>query len=144
MINFDEIEGMHNQMDQLFKALFRETPLLGHGQGRYIPRARLPLCDVREGETSVLCAIELPGIDKKDIDLSISNDHIEVKVEQIVEKQDKQEQAIMHSSKSLKFYRAIPLPVTVNAEQATATYKDGVLRIEMPKIVPARKKIEIQ
>ncbi len=107
--------------------------------------ARSALANVRETGESVLARFEIPGVDKKDIELNIKDDSIEVKAFKTFENQAKDKKCETKSCKSVKFYKAIGLPASVNPDKATASYKDGVLRVEMPKIEANKsKKIEIQ
>lgn len=94
---------------------------------------RLPVADLYETESSVIATFELPGVEKEEIQLDVTEDRIEVKVEKKAEKE-------------INFYGALPMPKDVVAENAEATYKNGILRIEIPKAKKqdSRKRIEIR
>ena len=97
---------------------------------------RRPLTDLQETEKEVKIHYEIPGVDKKDIQLSITGNQIEVSVEK--------KQEIGHRREYTRFYRRTTLPVEVVSDKATATYKDGILEVTMLKSEkPKRGKIEI-
>jgi len=93
---------------------------------------RMPLTDVRETESKVIAYFELPGAKKKDIDLSIIDRKIVVKVQNKVEDEN-----------SNQFCRRILLPKNVIEDDATATYENGILKVEIPKLKKVVKKIQI-
>ncbi|MDD5086941.1 MAG: Hsp20/alpha crystallin family protein [Candidatus Nanoarchaeia archaeon] len=144
---FDEMRAMQEEMDRLFGRVFRTRPMLE--QSRDIKTAdhfRSPIADIKETDNSVIARFELPGADKKDIELNVTDDYIEVKSEKRSEK--KQEKMGYHSYESMskQFYRRVPLPSNVvKADAAKANYKDGVLKIEIPKQKAIeKKKIKIE
>lgn len=107
---------------------------------------RAPLCDIQETDNNVIASIEVPGARKEDIDLEVSNDELEVTVERKSEKERKEKEGYTYASTSTSYYRRIPLPVETESEKATATYRDGMLRIEIPKSERRKtnwKKVEI-
>ena len=106
---------------------------------------RTPRCDMCETEKSVITTFELPGVDKKDIELNIHSDAIEVKVERKVEKEVKGKESYSYFSSNDSFYRSVPLPKSVDPSKATAEFKNGVLKIEVPKSKEQRtKRLEIK
>ena len=108
--------------------------------------SRLPIADLFETEGSVAATFELPGVEKEKIQLDVTEDRIEVKVEKKAEKESEEKGTYSYEMKSHSFYGALPMPKGVDAENAEASYKNGVLRIEIPKIKPqdTRKRIEIK
>ncbi|NTV23174.1 MAG: Hsp20/alpha crystallin family protein [Nanoarchaeota archaeon] len=130
---FDELERMHEEMDRLFTANFgpSQRKMLGYG-GTMQPvkaGARVPVCHLHETESAIVAAFELPGVEKKDIDLHVGDKSIELKVESETKKEDRN----MSSYSRQSYFRTIPLPKEVMADKAQAEYKDGVLRVEIPK-----------
>ena len=107
---------------------------------------RIPVAHVYETESSVIAAFELPGAEKEDIELSITDEAIEVKskrnAKEKTEGQNKHENEIT----SPKFYGIIPLPSEVVTENIDASFKNGMLRVEMPKAKKQelKKRIEIK
>ena len=147
---FDEIRRMHEEMDRLFGRAFGRTGLLEHGKGKELSKYegfRVPVADVKETENSVTASIEIPGVEKKDIELNVTENSIEVKVEKKAEKEVKEKGSYSYEAKSHSFYRALPLPAEVKSSEAKADYKNGILRVEIPKVKVLevkKKKIEIE
>ncbi len=141
---FDELDRMHQEMDRLFRRSFfgEERPMLEHkgdkgSKTEIAPwkAARAPVCHMHETETKIIAAFELPGVDKSDIELNVNERTIDLKVESKTEKkhEDREKGAYSYAMQSQSFYRSVPLPKEVSAEKAVAEYKDGVLRVELPK-----------
>jgi HSP20 family protein len=147
---FDEIRRMHEEIDKMFYRAFRggaDAPLMKGMQAlEPYKDARIPVADCRETEGSVIASIELPGVEKKDIKLNISDDAIEVKVEKKHEAETKEKRVYKYESSSRQFYRRLPLPANVDSSKASAEYNNGMLRIEVPKlqISDKRRQIEIK
>ena len=109
---------------------------------RQINESRIPKSHITETETKVIAAFELPGVDKKDIELNVTNDFIEVKThtKQQRRQEDKEKGTYSYEVSSMNFYRRLPVPINVEADKAQAEYKDGMLRIEIPKKEISRQK----
>jgi HSP20 family protein len=145
---FDEVRKMHEEMDRIFGRVFgaRMLPHKGIELEKY-KDFRMPLSDLKETDNKVIATFEIPGANKEDIDLNITENSIEVKAEQKTEKEIKEKGRYSYESRSHSFYRALPLPAEVKAEDAEARYKDGILKVEIPKVkkLEARKKkIEVK
>lgn len=145
MINpFDEMNRMTEEINRIFNGRFPSIRLISK-QGNELAKQdsiRMPVSDIRETESSVLATFELPGADKKDIDLNITDEMIEVKVGKKTENEVKDKKSYRFESKTSHFYRALPLPAEVDSDHATAIYKDGILKVQIPKVkkIEAKKK----
>jgi HSP20 family protein len=106
--------------------------------------SRIPVTDVVETENSVIATFELPGVEKQNIQLNVTEDTVEVKVEKKAEKEIKDKETYSYEMRSQSFYSALPLPAEVVAENADASYKNGILRVEIPKAKKHTKNIEIK
>ncbi|MDO3378296.1 Hsp20/alpha crystallin family protein [Geoalkalibacter halelectricus] len=105
-----------------------------------------PAVDVAETDKEVLVTAELPGLDEKDIDVSLSGGYLSIRGEKKAEKENKEEQYYRKESYYGSFQRTIPLPAEVVEDQVEATYKKGMLKVKLPKSPAAqkeRKKISI-
>ncbi len=144
---FDEMYRMYEEMDRFFNRAFRSSrPLIeSKEKGKSLTKKdfRMPIADIKETEKNVLATFELPGADKKDIELNITDDRIEVKVEKKEEREVKDKGSYIYSSASSHFYRSLPIPAEVNPEKAKASYKNGILRIEVPKTKKLQKSKKI-
>ena len=118
----------------------------GKGLAKY-SGFRVPVDDIKETENSVIASVEVPGVEKKDIELNVTENSIEVKVEKKAEKEVKEKGSYSYKSRSHSFYRALPLPAEVKSSEAKAEYKNGVLTVEIPKVKKLeakKKKIRIE
>ncbi len=139
---FDEMERMSEQMNEIFGGMLMPAQALiarpQHKQLCAMPRSAL--ADVKETATSVVAAFEIPGIDKKDIEINLTEDSLEVKAykELSCKTKDKEE------CRSIRFYRNIALPSKVVPSGAKASYTNGILRVEAAKTKETQKvKVEI-
>ncbi len=83
---------------------------------------------------------ELPGIDPKDIDISLNEGVLTIKGEKKQEKEEKEEGYHLIERSYGSFTRSIRLPREIQNEKISASYKNGVLRITLPKTEEAKKK----
>ncbi|MBC7360089.1 HSP20 family protein [Desulfacinum infernum DSM 9756] len=108
-------------------------------------RPIVPAFDISETDDKIVVKADLPGVDVKDLDISIANNVLTVKGEKKQEKEEKGESYHRIERRFGSFARSITLPVDVKAEGVEAVYRDGVLRIEIPKAESSRpKKIEVK
>jgi HSP20 family protein len=137
---FEELWRMQKRMDELFEQGY-DVPLLAYGpEGKVLAKKdspsgiwRSPRCSLCETENSIQAAFELPGVDKKDIQLNVTDESIEVKVEKKQEKEVKGKDSYSYQSAMQSFYRHIPLSKKVDSSKVKASYKDGVLKLDIPK-----------
>jgi HSP20 family protein len=137
---FDEIRRMQEEMDRMFGDFYgrQYRPMLGPGkaivrraEGDSYPREAL--CDIQETDKEVVVTAELPGMDKGDISVDVTSDAIEVKAEKKREEKEEHEGVRSYASYYSGFHRTLPLPSSVDADKAKATYHNGVLEITLPK-----------
>ena len=109
------------------------SSLISPGWGSDIERSMWsPQIDVSQRGNDLVIHADLPGLTKDDINVDIEDDQIILRGERRDER-EQNEQGIYHSERSYgSFYRAIPLPRGVDAEQANATFQNGVLEITVP------------
>jgi HSP20 family protein len=96
-----------------------------------------PTLDAFESNGQLVIHAELPGVDKKDIHVSIADGDLIIEGERKSESEVKEKDYYRMERSSGSFYRRLPLPEGVKADQIQAEYKDGVLDIRMPKAGPA-------
>jgi HSP20 family protein len=121
---------------------FREFNTLGERMGNFLGRnweapmsttAWNPAVDIFENDNDIVIKAELPGLNAKDIELRIENNVLLLKGERRFEKETKEENYHRVEREYGAFSRAFSLPVAVDGEKVTAEYKDGVLKIVLPK-----------
>ena len=107
--------------------------------------ALTPAFDISETDDKIIIRADLPGVDVKDLDISVANNILTVKGEKRQEREEKGESYHRIERRFGSFARSIALPAEVKAEEIDAYYKDGVLRLEIPKAESAkRRRIEIK
>ena len=111
---------------------------------------REPLVDILDNGKALQLVAELPGIEKKDIEVSIDGQSLSIRAKSGFEAKEKKKGKgyYYHERGYQSFYRAIPLPVEVAAEKASAEFKNGILKVTIPKKhqekAPKGHKIEIK
>ena len=121
---------------------FRELGTLNERMGGFLGRnweapfstpAWNPSVDIFENDNEVVIKAELPGMNAKDIEVKLENNVLVLKGERRFEKEAKEENYHRVEREYGTFSRSFSLPVAVNADKVTAEYKDGILRIVLPK-----------
>jgi HSP20 family protein len=99
-----------------------------------------PALDAFEDKDKYIVSVELPGMKKEDISVSVHDGVLTVSGERKAEKDSKD--GLVHRTERYygKFTRSVSLPATVHSEKVSAAYKDGVLTVEVPKAEEARPK----
>ncbi len=98
--------------------------------------------DVVETDKAIEVSIELPGMEMKDIDVTVTHDMLTVKGEKKVERQEEKKGYYLSERSYGAIYRTIPLPPGVDGEQAEASFKNGVLTIKLPQTPEAQAKVK--
>jgi len=135
---FTDLMDIRNEMDRLLSDTFRAFD----GGEKYGWR---PAIDIEEGENEFIVTAELPGINKEDVNISITDNQLTVSGE-IGETRDVQEKNY-HVKERVrgKFSRSVALPTTIDSNNTEASYEDGILKIRLPKAEEAKpKQIEIK
>ncbi|NOY62734.1 MAG: Hsp20/alpha crystallin family protein [Gammaproteobacteria bacterium] len=100
---------------------------------------RTPKVDVVERDDSIVVRAELPGVDRDNLDISLTEDSVTIsattKQESTKEEGDYHRREISQGT----FSRTVALPAAVQGDQAKASFKDGVLELVLPKAAPAKR-----
>lgn len=102
------------------------------------PRWGLLAAEVRDEPQRVVVRIEAPGMSEEDFDIEVHKDALVVRGEKRVQREESQGDFFVMECAYGSFERAIALPAVVDDERAKATYRRGVLRIELAKRAAAR------
>jgi len=131
-----ELETMRGEMDRLWESFFEGRP----GRRRADEGGWLPSVDVSETKNDVVVQVELPGMNPKDLDISLSDGSIVIKGEKKQEKEEKEENYHFVERSYGRFIRTVHLPREVKHDKVSASYKDGVLKVVLPKSEEAKTK----
>ncbi|GAB4287477.1 MAG: Hsp20/alpha crystallin family protein [Coriobacteriia bacterium] len=132
---FGEVLSMQRELDRLVRRF-------GVGGGSDSPSSAapwMPRIDVRtEGDDMVVYA-ELPGLEREDIDVSVTDGVLTIKGERKAESEQKGQGWLIRERSYGAFERSLALPESVDADAIQADYHDGVLEVHVPKAAEALK-----
>lgn len=107
--------------------------------------ARVPRVDVIDRDNDLLLRAEIPGVDKKDLEISVADDSVTIKGATHYEEKEEKEEYFRREITHGAFARTVALPATVDAEKAKAEFSEGILELTLPKVERAkRRKIPIE
>jgi len=134
---FAEIERMTRKMNSIFSDINRRMfgPHRGLMEmGKKVFRA--PNYDIRETKNEIICRIELPGVDKRNIRIKTTDNALIVDAQAREEHKNEREGFASYSSSYSGFRRVIPLPARIVKQQGNAKYENGILTIRLKKAEP--------
>ena len=107
----------------------------------------MPQVDVADTDKEIKVSVELPGLDDKDVEVSLTKETLTIKGEKKEEKEEKGKDYYRSERSFGSFTRTIPLPFEIDAEKAEASFKKGVLTVSLPKtkrVISETKKVAIK
>ncbi|MBE3557246.1 MAG: Hsp20/alpha crystallin family protein [Firmicutes bacterium] len=125
---WDEFDRFREQMWEFMNSPFQR---MASSQG--------PSVDVYETGDSVVVKADLPGVDPKDVDLQVYDDHVVLRAQIRQETEVEEDNFYRRERYQGSLHREIPLDVPVEPEKAEATFKNGVLELRIPKAASASK-----
>jgi HSP20 family protein len=129
-----ELARVQNEMNQLFDQLSGEEG--GWMQGlRYAPSI-----EMEETDNEIILKLETPGMEAKDLDIDVTDDTVTIRGERKTESKTEEKNLIRSEFHYGKFERRVQLPAPVKNTEAKAEYKDGLLRLVIPKAEATEKK----
>jgi HSP20 family protein len=99
---------------------------------------QVPSLDIVDGDNDVVIRAELPGVEKKDLDVSLIDRTLTIKGSTRKEEKEEKKNYFRQEIKTGSFSRSVLLPADVNAAKAEATFKGGLLELKLPKTKPAK------
>jgi HSP20 family protein len=106
-----------------------------------------PRTDIAETDNALEVSVELPGIDQKEVDISLTDNSLTIQGEKKSEREESKKGYHLSERSYGSFYRSIPLPSGVDTDKASAEFKNGILTVTLPKTQEALsrvKKIEVK
>jgi HSP20 family protein len=132
-----DFSTLQDRMNRIFRESFNpESPEEAVTTANFAPPV-----DVYEDEHNITLKIEVPGIDEKDINVSIENNTLTVRGERRFEKDEKEENFHRVERMYGSFTRSFTMPNTVDPEEVSAHYEKGVLKIRLAKKAEAKPKL---
>ena len=136
-----DLFGIQREMNRMFDSMFRfdtrdeDTAFT----------AWTPAVDIAEHDDEYVVKVELPGVNKDDVKITIESNVLTLRGEKKQEKETKKENHHRIERSYGSFQRSFTLPTTVKSDKIDAVYKDGVLQIALPKAEEAKpKQIEVK
>ncbi len=129
---------LQREMNNVFESFWNrfgrfDWPAWGGGEAK---------SDVVATDNAIEVSIELPGMEMKDIEVSVANDLLTVKGEKKIERKEEKKGYYLSERSYGAIYRTIPLPPGVDGEKAQASFKNGVLTIKLPQTPEAQAKVK--
>ena len=144
---FTLMRRLSDEMERIFEESWgpRRLPRLLHGfelgESRWTPNV-----EVFERKGELVVRADLPGLTKDEIKVEIADNDLVIQGERKEEKEQKEKGYYASERAYGSFYRSIPLPEGIKADEARAAFKDGVLEITMPAKTPEKhgRRLEIK
>jgi HSP20 family protein len=133
----DPFRDIQNEMNRLFDRFLGRGPATTTGTDR---QTWVPVVDMYETNDELILSFELAGVREKDISLSVTGDLLTVKGEREFNPQLRDDNYLHTERVYGKFERSVRLLTPVQADRVSATYRDGVLEVRLPKTDEVRPK----
>lgn len=147
--SLEEFDRMMDRMDRFMD----ELPPRGWWRGpdwRSLSRlapfgGRTPRVDVIDRDEELVIEAELPGVNKEDLEVSMGQNAVTIAAKTSREEKEEKGDYYRREMSRGSFTRTVPLPVEVDGSRAKATFKDGIVRLVLPKTEPAkRRRIKVE
>jgi HSP20 family protein len=129
--------NLSQELERLFGPRLADTDRSERGG---CPTAFTPALELREDADSYQVGVELPGVDKKDVEVTLHDGVLSISGERKQETEAKEGTYVRTERSYGRYQRQVSLPQAVDAGAIKATYKDGVLTITLPKTAEAKPK----
>ncbi|MFT5727892.1 MAG: HSP20 family protein [Desulforhopalus sp.] len=133
------VPNVFSEMDDMVKKTWFDFPF--HNLQEDMDISWSPRLDVSETENSLEIVADLPGMEKKDISVTLAENLLIIKGEKKEEKESKDKRYLTIERRCGSFYRAVRLPLEVESDKIEATFKDGVLTLSLPKSKESKQKV---
>ncbi len=135
LASFREFDRMSREIDR-----FWDSFLEGRLRSPLEENEWLPSLDIAETKNELVVKAEVPGVDPKNIDISLSEGVLTIIGEKKQEKEEKEADYRLVERSYGAFTRSVQLPKEVQSDKLSASYKDGILKITLPKSEEAKRK----
>lgn len=139
---FQQLADFERGLERFFS---RPTEMTGNGGEPIAGELWEPLTDITEDDKEFLVKVELPEMKKEDVKVTVENGTLKISGERKAEKEEKTKKYHRIERSYGSFLRAFTLPDTADGSKVSADYKDGILKVHLPKTAEARSKaIEVK
>ena len=140
IIRWDPFKDMMTLRDKMNR-LFEEAVTHKGEEKDLISSSWAPAVDIYEKDNELILTAEVPGINEKDIEISLEDNTLSIKGERKFEKETKEENFHRIERSYGSFFRSFSLPANIDQEKIQAEHENGILRITMPKKAELKPKV---
>ncbi len=140
IIRWDPFKDMMTLRDKMNR-LFEEAVTHKGEEKDLISSSWAPAVDIYEKDNELILTAEVPGINEKDIEISLEDNTLSIKGERKFEKETKEENFHRIERSYGSFFRSFSLPANIDQEKIQAEHENGILRITMPKKAELKPKL---
>ena len=140
---FTDVSRWERDMDRMMEDFFGRRARSWWPENwfpRHEMEVRAPALDVFEDKDDVVVKAELPGIDKENIEVNLTDNRLTIKGEKKKEEEIKEENYYRSERSYGSFVRSVELPKAVLADKVKASFKNGILEVRVPKTEEAKAK----
>lgn len=134
------LDSLHREIDRMFDSFWRGTEPQPFAPSIWSFDGTVPAIDQSEDETAYHVAVELPGIEEKDVEVSLADNVLTIHGERKLDKEEKEQSYYLRERARGAFRRSLSFPVQIDENKVKAVFADGVLSITLPKTKEAQKK----
>ncbi len=135
-----DMVSLQREMNRVFDSFFNGADEPGLLTGTWVPAV-----DVAEGEDSYTVKVELPGVNRDDVKITLESNILTIRGEKKAENEVKEKNYHRTERSYGSFQRSFTLPTIVRNDKIDAVYKDGILTVTLPKAEEAKpKQIEVK
>ncbi len=135
LIPWRPLRDLKREMDRLWNEFFGREALPEIFETEWVPAV-----DISETKDAVVVRADVPGIDPKDLEITLTGNLLSIRGEKRQDKEEKGENFYRVERSYGGFVRSVQIPTEVDPEKIEATYKNGVLKITLPKKAEAKGK----
>lgn len=138
----NEIDALHREMDRLFEDLWRDRARFPFMKEIGPVSEAWPTVDEAEDEKGYRITVDLPGMDQKDVEVTLGDGLLTIRGEKKQEQEEKHKDYYRKERSFGSFRRVLPVPGEVDENGIKASFNKGVLTVELPKTEEAQKKVK--
>ena len=134
---FEDLMNMQDELGRFFDEFFGERNPVRRGEET---SAWIPRVDISENDEEIVVHADAPGMSKNDIKITLNDNVLSISGEKKIERDEKKENYHRIERVFGSFHRSFYIPTNVESEKISASYKDGVLQVKLPKKEEAKPK----
>ena len=134
------LDSLHREFYRMFESFWRGMGPQPFASSIWGFNSAVPAIDQSEDEAAYHVAVELPGIEKKDVEISLADNVLTIRGERELDKEEKEQSYYLRERAHGTFRRSLSFPVQIDENKVKASFADGVLSITLLKTKEAQKK----